>query len=192
MRITRVYTKTGDEGKTSLVDGSRVAKDDLRVAAYGDVDELNSVLGLVRAWNEEEQIGILIKQLQNDLFTVGADLATPADTSVPRVSEEQVEKLERIIDELLKELEPLKEFILPSGTQVGAGLHLARTVARRAERTVVALNCREQINAQVLRYLNRLSDLLFVLARAANDRAGIAETSADFSARDRRKKKDES
>ncbi len=183
MRITRVYTKTGDGGETSLVDGSRVSKDALRVAAFGDVDELNSVLGLARAWNDEPEIQSILEMLQNDLFTVGADLATPMGMAVPRVDEERVKKLEGLIDRLLEELEPLKEFILPSGTQVGAGLHLARSVARRAERLVVTLARIEDTNPAVLRYLNRLSDLLFVMARVANHRSGVKETAADFSAR---------
>jgi cob(I)alamin adenosyltransferase len=183
VRITRVYTKTGDGGETSLVDGSRVGKDALRVSSFGDVDELNSILGLARSWNEEPEINEILEQLQNDLFTVGADLATPMGMAVPRVDEERVVRLEGIIDRLLEELEPLKEFILPSGTQVGAGLHLARSVARRAERLVVALSRNEETNPQVVIYLNRISDLLFVLARVANKRAGVKETPAVFSSR---------
>jgi cob(I)alamin adenosyltransferase len=183
VRITRVYTKTGDGGETSLVDGSRVGKDALRVSAFGDVDELNSILGLARSWNDEAEIGTILEQLQNDLFTVGADLATPMGMAVPRVDEDRVQTLEELIDRLLEELEPLKEFILPSGTPVGAGLHLARSVARRAERLVVALSRSEETNQQVVIYLNRLSDLLFVLARVANKRAGVRETPAVFSTR---------
>lgn len=183
MRITRVYTKTGDRGETSLVDGSRVGKDALRVSAFGDVDELNSILGLARSWNEEPEINEILELLQNDLFTVGADLATPMGMAVPRVDEARVEKIEGIIDRLLEELEPLKEFILPSGTPVGATLHLARSVARRAERLVVALTRAEETNQQVVIYLNRISDLLFVLARVANKRAGVRETPAVFSSR---------
>lgn len=160
-----------------------MSKDALRVAAFGDVDELNSVLGLARAWNDEPEIQSILEMLQNDLFTVGADLATPMGMAVPRVDEERVKKLEGLIDRLLEELEPLKEFILPSGTQVGAGLHLARSVARRAERLVVTLARIEDTNPAVLRYLNRLSDLLFVMARVANHRSGVKETAADFSAR---------
>jgi cob(I)alamin adenosyltransferase len=185
VRITRVYTRTGDEGETSLVDGSRVSKDDLRVTAFGEVDELNCVLGLARAWNEEPEIATILERLQNHLFTVGADLATPPGTEVPRVSEELVTELEGLIDRLLEELEPLKEFILPSGTSVGSALHLARVVARRAERAIVTLGRRENTNPEVLRYLNRLSDLLFVLARVANRRAGVVETPADFSSRNK-------
>jgi len=183
LRITRVYTKTGDAGETSLVGGERVSKADLRVAAYGEVDELNSVLGQARAWLDDEQLSTLISRLQNELFTLGADLASPAGTAVPRVTEEFVAGLEQLIDQHLNELEPLKEFILPGGTRAGSTLHLARAVARRAERAVVALAQREEITPEALRYLNRLSDLLFVLARVANHRAGSPEQSAHFSAR---------
>src|SRR5581483_7932676 len=158
LRITKVYTKTGDAGQTSLVGGDRVSKADLRVSAYGDVDELNSTLGVART-----------------------------GTQVPRVDEEMVGGLEREIDRHLEELEPLKEFILPGGSQAGAMLHLARTVARRAERAVVALAEREEINPAALRYLNRLSDLLFVLARVASRRAGTVEQPAQFSSRGKRK-----
>lgn len=187
MRITKVYTRTGDAGKTSLVSGDRVSKADLRVSAYGDVDELNSVLGVVRTGPLDVELSELLGRLQNDLFTVGADLATPAGTPVPRVSPEMVTELEQVIDQYLEELEPLKEFILPGGSSAGAMLHLARTVARRAERVVVALAEREEITAEALQYLNRLSDLLFVLARAANKRAGTVEQSAQFSQRHQRR-----
>jgi cob(I)alamin adenosyltransferase len=187
MRITRVYTKTGDAGQTSLVSGDRVSKADLRVSAYGDVDELNSVLGVTRTFPLDAELNELLGRLQNELFTVGADLATPSGTPVPRVEEEMVTGLEEVIDKYLEELEPLREFILPGGSQAGAMLHLARTVARRAERVVVALAEREEINAAALHYLNRLSDLLFVLARVANKRAGTVEESARFSQRGRRK-----
>ena len=187
MRITKVYTRTGDAGKTSLVSGDRVSKADLRVSAYGDVDELNSVLGVVRTGPLDVELSELLGRLQNDLFTVGADLATPAGTPVPRVSPEMVTELEQVIDKYLEELEPLKEFILPGGSSAGAMLHLARTVARRAERVVVALAEREEITAEALQYLNRLSDLLFVLARAANKRAGTVEQSAQFSQRHQRR-----
>lgn len=183
MRITKVYTKTGDGGQTSLVNGARVSKADLRVSAYGDVDELNSLLGVTRTFPLDEELKALLGRLQNELFTLGADLATPSGTPVPRVDEEMVKSLEQEIDRYLEELEPLREFILPGGSQAGAMLHLARTVARRAERLVVALGAREEVNEQALRYLNRLSDLLFVLARAANRRAGTTEQSAQFSQR---------
>jgi cob(I)alamin adenosyltransferase len=183
VRITRVYTKSGDGGETSLVDGTRVSKDDLRVAAYGEVDELNSALGLARATMTDAEISVLVERLQNELFTLGADLASPLQISVPRVGDDLVAALEAEIDRLLEELEPLKEFILPGGTQAAATLHLARAIARRAERAVVALRRRDEINEEALRYLNRLSDLLFVLARVANHRAGARETSANFSRR---------
>lgn len=188
MRITRVYTKTGDAGETSLVDGSRVSKAHERVAAYGDVDELNSLLGLARvgladAQLADAQLDAALGKIQNELFIVGADLASPLTIQVPRVDETHIAELEQLIDSLLEELEPLREFILPGGTQLGASLHLARTVARRAERSIVTLAAREEINEQALIYLNRLSDLLFVMARVANQRAGVREQAANFSQR---------
>lgn len=183
MRITRVYTKTGDKGETSLVDGSRVSKDDPRVAAYGDVDELNSVLGLARSWSDDPEISSIVEHMQNDLFVLGADLATPPGTEVPRISPEMIDEQEKLIDSLLEELEPLREFILPGGSQCAAALHLARTVARRAERTVVTLGALDELNQNCLIYLNRASDLLFVLARIVNRRSGLAETPARFSKR---------
>ncbi len=183
MRITRVYTRSGDAGETSLVDGSRVRKDDPRVAAYGDVDELNSLLGIARAGLADQQLNESLGKIQNELFIVGADLATPLGVQVPRVGEDHVAEMERQIDLLLEELEPLREFILPGGTQPGATLHLARTVARRAERSVVTLAAQSAINEHALKYLNRLSDLLFVMARVANKRSGMREESANFSER---------
>jgi cob(I)alamin adenosyltransferase len=186
LRITRVYTKSGDAGETSLVDGSRVSKADPRVAAYGDVDELNSWLGLARVGLPDQQLNESLEKVQNELFIVGADLASPMTIEVPRIAEDHVTEMEQLIDHLLEELEPLREFILPGGTQFGSTLHLARTVARRAERSVAALAEREEINEHALKYLNRLSDLLFVMARVANQRAGVKDTSADFSARRKR------
>ncbi|MGH9801741.1 MAG: cob(I)yrinic acid a,c-diamide adenosyltransferase [Blastocatellia bacterium] len=188
MRITRVYTKTGDAGETSLVDGSRVKKNDLRVAAYGDVDELNSLLGLARVGLQDQQLPDQqldeeLGKIQNELFIVGADLASPLTIQVPRVDETHIAEMEQLIDALLEELEPLREFILPGGTQFGATLHLARCVARRAERCIVALMAENEINPHSLTYLNRLSDLLFVMARVANHRAGVKEQSANFSSR---------
>lgn len=183
MRITRVYTKTGDAGETSLVDGSRVSKADWRVAAYGDVDELNSLLGLARVGLADGRLDAALGAIQNELFIVGADLASPLTIEAPRIDEARVAAMEQLIDGLLEELEPLREFILPGGTQLGAMLHLARTVARRAERAVVALAAHSDINPRALEYLNRLSDLLFVMARVANRRAGVLERAADFSAR---------
>jgi len=183
VRITRVYTKSGDAGETSLVDGSRVSKSDLRVAAYGEVDELNSLLGIARAGLADGQLNDALGKIQNELFVVGADLASPLTIQVPRILEEHVAEMERLIDLLLEELEPLREFILPGGSQFGATLHLARTVARRAERSVVALAAQSEINPRALEYLNRLSDLLFVMARVANKRAGVKEQPASFSER---------
>ncbi len=188
MRISRVYTKSGDAGETSLVDGSRVSKADLRVAAYGDVDELNSLLGVARVGLADAQLNDALSRIQNELFIVGADLASPLSIQVPRVGEDHVSGLERLIDLLLEELEPLREFILPGGTELGATLHLARTVARRAERSVVALGAKSGINEHALIYLNRLSDLLFVMARIANIRAGVKEESANFSERGKKDK----
>ena len=185
MRITRVYTKSGDQGETSLVDGSRVSKADLRVAAYGDVDELNSLLGLARVDLPDAQFDEWLGRIQNELFILGADLASPAGVPVPRVSAELVTTLEEHIDELMNELAPLREFVLPGGNRLAAYLHLARTVARRAERTVVALAAQVEITATAVHHLNRLSDLLFVMARAANQRGGTPETLANFSQRKR-------
>lgn len=183
MRITKVYTKTGDAGETSLVGGARVSKAGLRVSAFGDVDELNSLLGVARTFLSDAEMDADLGRIQNELFILGADLASPMDVPLRRVDETLVADLERLIDRLLEELEPLQEFILPSGCQAGAFLHLARTVARRAERSVVLLREREPINAQALIYMNRLSDFLFVAARVINRRAGVAEYLANFSAR---------
>jgi len=183
LRITRVYTKSGDSGETSLVDGSRVSKADPRVAAYGDVDELNSLLGIARVGLADQQLNDALGKIQNELFIVGADLASPLEIQVPRVEEGHVAEMERLIDLLLEEMEPLREFILPGGTRLGATLHLARAVARRAERSVIALAAGSGINKHALIYLNRLSDLLFVMARVANKRSGAKEESANFSER---------
>jgi cob(I)alamin adenosyltransferase len=171
--LSRIYTKTGDNGETGLGDGSRVPKDSVRVVAYADVDELNSVLGLVLASPDcpERELLLLI---QNDLFDLGADLCVPlqeneASGSCLRIVTAQVEQLERAIDRLNERLQTLRSFILPGGSPASAWLHLARTVCRRAERSVVTLQRSETINPQTLIYLNRLSDLLFVMARIAND-----------------------
>ncbi|MGB2692143.1 MAG: cob(I)yrinic acid a,c-diamide adenosyltransferase [Thermodesulfobacteriota bacterium] len=179
-RITKVYTKTGDKGLTSLVGGERVSKASQRVDSYGDVDELNAVLGIIRSQGVDGEINNLIIDIQNDLFIMGADLASPMDIEVPRVSVESVNNLERAIDKFLEELEPLKEFILPSGNIGGSYLHFARTVSRRAERKVVKLMEEEEIGENVLVYLNRLSDLLFVMARVENQRGNFKETFVDF------------
>jgi cob(I)alamin adenosyltransferase len=185
MRVTRVYTRSGDCGETSLVDGQRVSKASPRVDAYGDVDELNSLLGVVRSENSDQEINQIIRTIQNELFTVGADLASPNLIQVPRVQKEWVTRLENTLDKFNEGLPPLEEFILPGGCKCACLLHLARTVARRAERSIVALSHREEINSSVLSYINRLSDLLFVLARVVNKRSGSVEDSALFSQRER-------
>lgn len=183
MRISKVYTRTGDKGETSLVSGDRVSKANLRVEAFGEVDELNSLLGVIRARLADTEIDATLATIQNDLFTVGADLASPASIEVPRIDDPFIENLEAIADKYLQELSPLKEFILPGGCEKAALLHLARTVARRAERRVVALAATEEVNQLTIVYLNRLSDLLFILARVTNKRSGIPEPLANFSQR---------
>ncbi|MFO0807720.1 MAG: cob(I)yrinic acid a,c-diamide adenosyltransferase [Gemmataceae bacterium] len=170
--LSHIYTKSGDAGETGLGDGRRVPKDALRVEAYGTVDELNAVVGLLLTATPAE--GELLRSVQNDLFDVGADLCVPpSDGEKPgqclRVTAAQVERLEHAIDRLNEPLPPLTSFILPGGTPAAAWCHLARTVCRRAERHVVTLMRTEPVNGQVLIYLNRLSDLLFVLARRFND-----------------------
>ncbi len=183
MRITRVYTRTGDKGTTGLVDGSRVSKADIRVDAYGDVDELNSLLGLVRVNLADQELDGVLAIIQNDLFTLGADLASPISINVPRVQQLAIDTLENWADLYLENLPALKEFILPGGCESGALMHIARTVSRRAERRVVALGEIQEINPLIIAYLNRLSDLFFVLAREINRRKGVGENSANFSAR---------
>ncbi len=170
--LSRIYTKSGDQGLTGLGDGARVSKDHARVATYGEVDELNALLGVVICETFCESN--LLRSIQNDLFDVGADLCVPlspneAQGTKLRVTAMQVAKLEAAIDRLNEPLQPLHSFVLPGGSPGSAYLHLARTVCRRAERSVVTLMTTEVINPQALIYLNRLSDLLFVLARVAND-----------------------
>jgi len=189
MRISKVVTKTGDKGHTALVGGQRVSKGSLRVCAYGEVDELNSVLGLASAHLQDRACVEILEEIQHRLFTLGADLASPEGVEVPRISEEHVDRLEEIMETLMDELPPLEEFILPGGGAGGATLHLARTVARRCERTAVLLNDQVEINEKTIIYLNRLSDLLFVMARVANKRENQPETLADFSQRKERRKK---
>lgn len=175
----KIYTKTGDRGETSLFAGGRVLKDHLRVEAYGTVDELNSVLGLARAHGVPAQAEAWLERIQNELFTVGADLATPLDAQADwlvRMDITPVEKLESEIDQMTAELPPLQNFILPGGTPAAAAIHVARTVCRRAERVCVSLSQVEQINLLVIQYLNRLSDFLFTLARWVNLQAGESET----------------
>jgi cob(I)alamin adenosyltransferase len=171
VELTRIYTRGGDKGKTSLGTGQRVAKFNPRVAAYGTVDEANAVLGLVRL-NVTPEIDQLLERVQNDLFDVGADLCTPEQDDPPypplRVTQGQVDWLEQEIDRVNQQLQPLKSFVLPGGSAASAHLHMARTVVRRAERDVSFLASEEEINVETVRYLNRLSDLLFVLARHVN------------------------
>jgi cob(I)alamin adenosyltransferase len=186
IRITRVYTRTGDSGETALVGGRRVPKDSARIEAYGTVDELNAIVGLARAFNAE-QLGRgekhrcldgVLKKLQNELFDLGSELATPADASYEgmfRMGPTQVEALERLIDECQKDLEPLKSFVLPGGGRVGGFLHQARTVCRRAERRILTLSREETLNLSPLIYVNRLSDLLFVLSRWVGKHLGETE-----------------
>jgi cob(I)alamin adenosyltransferase len=166
--LSRIYTKSGDGGETGLGDGSRVLKSSPRVTAYGEVDELNAVLGL--AASHAPDFASLLRSIQNALFDVGADLCLPAadGESALRVRAEQVTHLEREIDRLNERLQPLNSFVLPGGSVAAAWLHFARTVCRRAERAVVSLIQIERVNPNVLIYLNRLSDLLFVMARVAN------------------------
>jgi cob(I)alamin adenosyltransferase len=168
VRLTRIYTRGGDKGETSLGDGSRVPKTDPRIAAYGTVDELNAQLGLVLAADVADEFRPWLEQVQNDLFDVGADLSVPLDDERDRlrVTAEQTARLEGWCDEVNKRLEPLKSFVLPGGGEVAARLHVARTVCRRAEREAVALADSHDVSPEVLAYLNRLSDLLFILARA--------------------------
>jgi cob(I)alamin adenosyltransferase len=175
VRLTRIYTRAGDAGETSLGDGSRVPKTDPRIEAYGAVDELNSVVGLVLADDPPFEFRPWLEQVQNDLFDLGADLSVPLEDERERlrVRTEQVERLEELCDLVNERLEPLKSFILPGGTEAAARLHVARSVCRRAERLAVDLAANESVNPAALAYLNRLSDLLFILARAAN--AGTAE-----------------
>ncbi len=175
VRLDRIYTRGGDAGETSLGSGERVAKDDARIEACGDVDELNAVLGLALARGVP---GEWLTRVQNDLFDLGADLSVPfadAKRGRLRVTAEQVERLEGWCDEANEALPPLRSFVLPGGSEAAALLHLARTVCRRAERRAVTLAAREPVNPEALAYLNRLSDLLFILARAANAAAGRDE-----------------
>jgi cob(I)alamin adenosyltransferase len=175
----KIYTKTGDSGETDLFDGTRVAKSTDRVGAYGAVDELNAVIGAVRALGVDGALDEMLARIQRDLFALGARLADPARRIAGRVTKaalgpEDVARLEGWIDELEAGLPQLRRFILPGGAPAGASLHLARTICRRAERHIVALGP-DAIEPPMLAYVNRLSDLLFVMARAANHRAGVPE-----------------
>ena len=187
MRITKVYTRTGDKGLTRLVGGQQVAKNHIRICSYGTVDELNAAVGLIRTHNTHsnaaseavERLDKMLRVVQNDLFNVGSDLATPPDSrweSMYRVGDTDVSRLEGWIDDLNSDLEPLREFILPGGGMVGAHFHLARTICRRAEREVLTLIQEEpEVGEGVMRYLNRLSDYLFVAGRWAARALGEEE-----------------
>jgi cob(I)alamin adenosyltransferase len=171
----KIYTKTGDEGETGLYGGGRVRKDHARLEAFGTVDELNAAIGVLRAELLNDDIQSLLESIQNQLFNLGAELATPDPENLPnKIGATQIEALEKSIDRFEDELQPLKNFILPGGTRVAGVLHLARTICRRAERRVITMQelIDETISQQIVIYLNRLSDLLFVLARVVNRRAG--------------------
>jgi cob(I)alamin adenosyltransferase len=184
--ITRVYTRTGDAGETALVGGQRVPKDSPRIVAYGTIDELNAIVGLVRTFNEERlakgahhrRLDEALRRIQNELFDLGSELATPAAAEYEgmfKAGEAQVTALEQLMDECQKDLEPLRSFTLPGGGRINAFLHQARTVCRRAEREVLRLSRAEPINPWVLRYVNRLSDAFFVLGRWVAKRMGEKE-----------------
>ena len=186
IRITKVYTKTGDGGETALVGGKRVPKDSLRIEAYGTIDELNSIAGLARVFNEENLeageahrfLDEVLCRIQDELFDLGGELATPPDsyqTGMYRVGDEEISRLEEWMDQCQKDLEPLRSFILPGGGRIGAYLHQCRTVCRRAERDILRLSREEEVNPAVIRYINRLSDLFFVLSRWIAKQTGEQE-----------------
>jgi cob(I)alamin adenosyltransferase len=186
VRITKVYTRTGDKGETALVGGKRVPKDSPRIDAYGTIDELNSIVGLARVFNEEsldageahQFLDGVLCQIQDELFDLGSELATPPKffkEGMYRVSESEIDRIEKSIDRCQKDLEPLKSFILPGGGRIGAYLHQCRTVCRRAEREILRLSRSEEINDYALKYVNRLSDLFFVLSRWIAKQTGEPE-----------------
>lgn len=168
-RLSRIYTRTGDDGRTGMADGSRVNKDDARVEAFGTVDELNSLIGVLAAQELPAEVRTQLNEIQHDLFDLGAELCMP---ELEAISDRQVERLETWLDAMNADLDYLKEFILPGGTPTASYAHLARTVCRRAERRLVTLARTARLNAAGLRYLNRLSDVMFVLARHLNRQAG--------------------
>ena len=186
VRINKVYTRTGDRGETALVGGKRVPKDSLRIEAYGTIDELNSIVGIARVFNEESLdageahrfLDETLCQLQDELFDLGSELATPPEffqQGMYRVGGGEIARLEKLMDKCQKDLEPLTSFILPGGGRVGAYLHQCRTVCRRAEREILRLSREEEINPEVIRYVNRLSDLFFVLSRWIAKQTGEQE-----------------
>ena len=171
VKLNKIYTRTGDDGSTGLADGSRVEKDCFRVKAYGEVDEANSAIGLARLHIDHIDLGRMLERIQNDLFDLGADLATPTlddDSKALRIVQSQIDRLESELDHLNEHIAPLKTFVLPGGTPPAAYLHLARAITRRAERETVAMARTETINPFALKYINRLSDFLFVAARWCN------------------------
>lgn len=174
----KIYTKTGDQGETSIIGGKRVAKDDARIEATGQIDELNSVIGIVISFSDDAQMREHLSRIQRTLFVIGTDLATPAGEkiAIPRLSPSKVNDIEALIDKTDAELPKIEKFILPGGSKTASLMHLARTICRKAERRVVALNRHEKVNEAVPIYLNRLSDLLFVLARSTNYRKKVPET----------------
>jgi cob(I)alamin adenosyltransferase len=186
VRITKVYTRAGDKGESSLVGGKRVAKDSPRIDAYGTIDELNSIVGLARVFNEEsldagdahQFLNGVLCQIQDELFDLGSELATPPEffqEGMYRVSDKDIVRIEKLIDKCQEDLEPLKSFVLPGGGRIGAYLHQCRTVCRRAERDILRLSRTEAINDGVLKYVNRLSDLFFVLSRWIAKQTGEPE-----------------
>jgi cob(I)alamin adenosyltransferase len=186
VRITKVYTRVGDKGETGLVGGKRVPKDSPRIDAYGTIDELNSIVGLARVFNEEDLdageahqfLDRVLCQIQDELFDLGSELATPPEffqEGMYRVSQKEIDRIEKLIDQCQKDLEPLKSFILPGGGRVGAYLHQCRTVCRRAEREILRLSRAEEINHDAIKYMNRLSDLFFVLSRWISKQTGEQE-----------------
>ena len=186
VRITKVYTRVGDKGETGLVGGKRVPKDSPRIDAYGTIDELNSIVGLARVFNEEnldageahQFLDGVLCQIQDELFDLGSELATPPEffqEGMYRVGEKEIERIEKLIDQCQKDLQPLKSFILPGGGRVGAYLHQCRTVCRRAEREILRLSRAEEVNHDVIKYMNRLSDLFFVLSRWISKQTGEQE-----------------
>ena len=171
VKLNKIYTRTGDDGSTGLADGSRVEKDCFRVKAYGEVDEANCAIGLARLHIDHIELGRSLSRIQNDLFDLGADLATPTlddDSKSLRIVQSQIDRLETELDHLNKDIAPLKTFVLPGGSSPAAYLHLARAITRRAEREVVTMARTEEINPLALKYINRLSDFLFVAARWCN------------------------
>ena len=174
MRLTKIYTRNGDKGKTRLANGEEVSKDSLRVAAYGDIDELNSIVGLVLTENPDDKLAVVLSSIQHTLFDLGGELASDG-MIVGLVTDQHTTSLEKHIDQMNSELPPLEEFILPGGTKSASLLHLSRTVCRRAERSIITLNQSETVAAEIIQYVNRLSDLLFVMARYENHRSGNQE-----------------